>query len=70
MSRDFLKFPKADDAEVIITANAAANKIMKIIVVFEKNNLHTVFASHKYYVYRLTCIGNRYTKTVVLYYVS
>lgn len=33
MSRDSLKFPKVDDAEVIITANATANKIMKIIVV-------------------------------------
>jgi len=39
MSRDFLEFPKVDDAAVI-TANATANKIMKIIVVlsvvFEK----------------------------------
>ena len=54
MSGDFLKFPKVDDAEVIITANAAANKIMKIIVVlfvvFEKITCILFFPSYTYYI--------------------
>lgn len=54
MSRDFLKFPKVDDAEVIITANATANKIMKIIVflsvVFEKTT-RILFLQAMCYIY-------------------